>query len=300
MHLKPSRGFLKARNSGTPIIAFESAVITHGLPYPQNLTLIKDLQETARDSGTYLATFWLDDAHVKIGFEEDELERFASNKEAVKVSVRDIPYVLANRLSGGTTVAATLFLAKQAGLEVFATGGLGGVHFGVERSFDISNDLFQLSVSPMIVVSAGIKAILDVAKTLEMLETLSIPVFGYRTESFPLFYSRESDYPVRRIESVVQIARLFRTHQESGLQSALVIANPVPEKWSLKKEAIKEVIAETVKEAEMRGVTGQNVTPYLLEKLSHSNIGTVATNIALIKNNVALAGEIVRELQRGA
>ncbi|MBW6516765.1 MAG: pseudouridine-5'-phosphate glycosidase [Candidatus Cloacimonetes bacterium] len=296
MLFKLSTSYKKAKEQDRPILAFESAIITHGLPYPENIDLIHDLNILVDYFGVYLAVFWLDDGFVKVGFEENELAALAAKSQSVKVSSRDIPFVLAKKLTGGTTVAATIHLSHQLGLSIFATGGLGGVHYGAEYSFDISNDLAVLSKTPMIVISAGVKSVLDIAKTLEMMETLGIPVYGYQTNKFPLFYTRDSDYEIKSIDSVSEIVNLHRYHQQASLSSAMLIANPVPERWSIPQDRINKIIREALEEAEKLTVSGQMVTPYLLKKLSESDLGTVQTNLELVKNNVSLACEIALEI----
>lgn len=279
-----------------PCIAFESAIITHGLPYPENIGLISEIQKITVSHGVYLALFWLDEGYVKVGLEEGDLEKLAASEKKLKVSSRDIPFVLANRYTGGTTVSATIFLAHRLGLDVFATGGLGGVHYGAESSFDISNDLIMLSRIPIITISAGIKSVLDIGKTLELLETLGISIFGYRTSTLPLFYTRESDISLNRIDSVSHICQLYRIHQETALSSALLIVNPVPERWSIDADKIDLVLEKAVIEAEKKGISGQELTPFLLHKLSQSGLNTVKTNLELVKNNVLLASEIAGKL----
>ena len=291
-----STGYAKAIEQNTPIVAFESAIITHGLPSPDNINLINDLDKLAGSYGVYLAIIWLDNGFVKVGFEENELAALAANSRSVKVSSRDIPFVLANKLTGGTTVAATIHLANQLGLTLFATGGLGGVHYGAEDSFDISNDLTILSKTPMIVISAGVKSVLDIPKTLELIETLGIPVYGYQTDKFPLFYTRESEFEIKSLASVHEIVKLYQFHQQAKISSAMLIANPVPERWSIQNSKIAQFIKDALAEATRLSITGQSVTPFLLKKLSESDLETVQTNLELVKNNVRLASQIALEL----
>jgi pseudouridine-5'-phosphate glycosidase len=298
MLFKYSSSYLQAKAKGIPIIAFESAIITHGLPSPENISLIEELTGIADNYNVYLALFWLDEGFVKIGFEHNELEKLAGVRDPIKVSCRDVPYVLTKGFTGGTTVAATIFLAHKEGLEVFATGGLGGVHYKAEISFDISNDLYMLAKTPIIVISAGIKAVLDVGRTVELLETLGIPLFGYQTNTLPLFYSRDSDFNIRQLETTKDIVSIYQRQREAGLTSSLIISNPIPEQWSIPKDEAELTIKEALREVEAKGISGQEVTPYLLNKLSHTGLGTVKTNLELVKNNVRLASEIALELHK--
>ena len=292
MPYKMSSGFRNAIAEKKPVIAFESTIITHGLPYPENQELINELEAIASSIGVYLALFWIKDGYIRVGIEQIELTELAESTEVVKVTSRDIPYVLTKGLTGGTTVAATIHLAHQLNIPIFATGGLGGVHFGASESFDISNDLIKLSQTPLIVVSSGVKSVLDVAKTLEMMETLGIPVYGYQTDHFPLFHTRESEYRIKRVETPQEIVSLYRNHLKTGLTSAMIIANPVPVEWSIPKEQLDQVIRQAINDAERSAISGQEVTPYLLKKLSESDLDTVKTNLELVKSNFRLACEI--------
>ena len=291
-----SSDYTRAKDKKTPIVAFESAIITHGLPYPENKNLIDELISIANSYGVYLAILWLDAGYVKVGFENQELKELANRKDVVKVSSRDIPFVIEHKFTGGTTVAATLHLAHHLNLSVFATGGLGGVHRGAENSFDISNDLQVLSQVPMIVVSAGVKSILDVAKTLEMMETLGIPIYGFRTARFPLFYTRESAFKINKLENVDEIIKLFRIQKKMHLHTSMIVANPVQEKFSIPQTQIDRLIEKAIGEAELLSISGQDITPFLLKKLSESELGTVKTNLELVKNNVKLGCEIARKI----
>jgi len=296
MIIRKSISYSKAEEQGIPIVAFESAIISHGLPYPDNIRLIEELQDIASKLGIYLAVIWLNEGYIKVGFAEQDLKKLASDERRVKVSGRDIPFVLSNKQTGGTTVSATLLLARKLGLQVFSTGGLGGVHYRAERSFDISNDIYALSRNPLIVVSAGIKSVLDVAKTLELLETFGIPIFGYQTDTLPLFYSRTSDYRIKTLPDVKEICRLYKFQRDLELTSSMIVANPVPSEWSIPAEEIDCLLEKAIREAEKHSISGPDVTPFLLHKLSQSHLNTVKTNIELVKNNVRLAAEIAIEL----
>jgi|SRR5690554_4791664 len=298
MKIRKSDSYRNAEARRIPIVAFESAIISHGLPHPDNIKLIEELHETAGCLGIYLAVIWLDEGYVKVGFDNQELKKLASDENRTKVSGRDIPYVLATGLTGGTTVSATLLLARRLGLQVFATGGLGGVHYRAETSFDISNDIYALSRNPLVVVSAGIKSVLDVAKTLELFETFGIPIFGYQTDTLPLFYSRSSEYSIKSVQDVKEICRLYDLHRTLDLSSSMIVANPVPEEWSIPAEDIDCLLEKAIREAEKHAISGSDVTPFLLHRLSQSNLNTVKTNIELVKNNVRLAADIAIHLKR--
>ncbi|HHE37869.1 MAG TPA: pseudouridine-5'-phosphate glycosidase [Candidatus Cloacimonetes bacterium] len=280
-----------------PVIALESTIISHGLPYPQNLEVAKNLERIALENGVVPATICLMNGKIKIGLEESELEILAKNQDVKKVSSRDIGRILVKKEIGATTVSATMRCAYLAGINVFATGGIGGVHRNAEISFDISTDLIELSRTPVIVVSAGAKAILDLSKTLEMLETLSVPVYGYGTDHFPAFYSSKTNLKINRIDSAKQIAEIFKENQKLGLSNGILVANSIPEKYEIPYTEMEEYIEKALQEAKKKEIKGQKVTPFLLSKIVDLTKGkSLSANIKLVENNVRLACEIVKNL----
>ncbi len=281
-----------ALSKGTGVVALESAVITHGLPRPVNRELADELEIIIRENGITPATMALIDGKISVGITRDELIALANNEQTVKVSSRMIGIAVAQNLSGGTTVAATLVAAHTAGIQVFATGGIGGVHRG--QAFDISADLDELARRPVIVVCAGAKAILDLPATLEALETRGVPVLGYQTEDFPAFYSRSSGLKVdMSIDSPEQAAQIARAHWEAGNHSAVLVCNPLPEDKALDPQKINQAIEKAISEAETRGISGSALTPFLLEKVGKISKGeSLQANLTLLKNNARLAARI--------
>ncbi|KAA3643573.1 MAG: pseudouridine-5'-phosphate glycosidase [Chloroflexi bacterium] len=279
------------------VVALESTVISHGLPYPQNLELAQDMEAVIRDAGAVPATSAVIDGKLRLGLNADELERLASEKDLRKISVRDFGAAVAQRASGGTTVAGTLIMAERAGVQVFATGGIGGVHQGSGK--DISTDLLQLSRSPVIVVCAGAKAILDLPATIEYLETMGVPVVGFQTDEFPAFYSRESGLSVSaRAEKPEEIAHIAKSQWSLGIHSAILVGNPPPAEVALPAEEINTHIEMALKEAEEQGIHGQAVTPFLLARVSELSDGeSLKTNLALLKNNASLAAKTAVAMQ---
>jgi len=281
---------------GQPVVALESTVITHGLPRPQNLQLARDMEQAVRAEGATPATIAVLDGKVHIGLTEAELERLANEPAPLKISRRDFAAAAVKKASGGTTVAATLFAAHQAGIKVFATGGIGGVHR--EARCDVSTDLQALAETPMVVVCAGAKAILDLPATLEYLETMSVPVIGYLTSEFPAFYSRESGLPVSvRLDSPKEIVAFARAHWGLGLQSAILVTQPPPPEAALPRAEIEPIIAQASQEAQEKGIHGQALTPFLLERINELTEGrSLQANIALLLNNARLAAQIAKEM----
>ena len=275
-----------------PVVALESALITHGLPYPKNLEVASRLEAEVREQGAIPATIALMDGAIRVGLSSAEISALAQSKDAAKVSRRDIAAVLVQGRYGGTTVAATMFLARRQGLTVLATGGIGGVHR--ESPNDISADLPTLADTPMIVVCAGAKAILDLAATLEYLETSSVTVAGYQTDEFPAFYSRESGLKLTlRLDSPEAIAELWRRHQAVGLPGALLVANPIRAADSIPQTEIEPLIEQASAEAVRRGIRGQAVTPFLLDRVSElTGERSIKANEALLLNNARLAAQI--------
>ncbi|MGZ4625556.1 MAG: pseudouridine-5'-phosphate glycosidase [Kineosporiaceae bacterium] len=277
--------------AGGAIVALESTIITHGMPYPGNLETALGVERVVRDHGAVPATIAVVDGRPRVGLAPDELEKLASGSGVAKASRRDLPAVVASGRSAGTTVAATMFLAHVAGIAVFATGGIGGVHRGAETSFDISADLDELARTPVTVVSAGAKSILDLPRTLEVLETRGVPVIGFGTDEFPAFFSRSSGLPVdHRVDTPEQLAAVVAAHRELGLPCGILVANPVPEPDALDAAHIDTAIDEAVADAERAGVGRHALTPYLLSRIVELTGGrSLAANVALVRNNAALA-----------
>ena len=277
-----------------PVVALESTIISHGMPFPQNLETALEVESIIRKEGAIPATIAVVEGRIKIGLSNLELEQFAQGTKTVKVSSRDVPLVLSQKQDGGTTVAATMICARMAGISVFVTGGIGGVHRGSEKTMDISGDLMELARTNVAVVCAGIKSILDIPRTLEYLETQRVPVIGYRTDEFPAFYTTTSGYSVQsRINTAEEIARCMKVKWELGLEGGMVIANPVLREDAMDEEVIEEAIIKSLKEASEKGIDGKAVTPFLLERISQLTDGeSLKTNIALVCNNALVGAKI--------
>ncbi len=290
----------EARSAKRPVVALESTIITHGMPYPSNVETARSVEEAVREMGACPATIAVLDGRFRIGLSADEIERLGQlSGGVVKASRRDLSAVAARRGSAGTTVAATMFIASLAGIEIFATGGIGGVHRGVEETFDISADLVELSRTRVAVVCAGAKSILDIGKTLEFLETQGVAVVGYRTDEFPAFYARSSGFRLdHRCDGLHDLARMIRLQREIG-PGGLLIANPIPADHALEEAAIEGRIAEAVEEAKAQGVGKKEATPFLLQRVIELTGGqSLKANIALIRNNAMLAAQAAAELAR--
>jgi pseudouridylate synthase len=280
-----------ARAAGKPVVALESTIISHGMPYPQNVQTAREVEQVIRDAGAIPATIALIDGKICVGLAGDQLERLGNATDALKVSRRDLAYVLAEKKLGATTVAATMICAALAGIEVFVTGGIGGVHRGAATSFDISADLQELARTNVAVVCAGVKSILDIGLTLEYLETHGVPVVSVGQPGFPAFFTRESGFDADfQLDTPEQQARFIRTKWQLGLTGGVVVSNPVPAAAALENTEIDGIIAQALREAGAQGVKGKAVTPFLLARIKDLTGGrSLATNIALVKNN-ALAG----------
>jgi pseudouridine-5'-phosphate glycosidase len=280
-----------ARAAGKPIVALESTIISHGMPYPQNVQTAREVEQVIRDAGAVPATIAIIDGRICIGLADEQLELLGQAKDAIKVSRRDLAYVLSQKKLGATTVAATMICAKLAGIEVFVTGGIGGVHRGAETSFDISADLQELAQTGVAVVCAGVKSILDIGLTLEYLETHGVPVVSVGQAAFPAFFTRDSGFQADfQLDTSETQARFIRTKWQLGLEGGVVVSNPVPEASSMPNEEIDAIIAQALGEAEQQGVKGKAVTPFLLARIKDLTGGrSLATNIALVKHN-ALVG----------
>ncbi len=290
----------EARAKGKPVVALESTIITHGMPYPRNVETARMVEETVRSFGAAPATIAVIGGRFRVGLQPKEIESLGQLKGGVaKASRRDLAPVVARRGSAGTTVAATMFVAQLAGLEIFATGGIGGVHRGAVETFDISADLVELSRTRVAVVCAGAKSILDIEKTLEFLETQGVAIVGYRCDEFPAFYARSSGFRIEhRCDGLIDLARMIRLQREIG-PGGLLIANPVPEDHALEEAMIEERIAAAVAEAKEQGVSQKETTPFLLERVVELTGGrSLEANIALVKNNAILAAQAAVELMK--
>jgi pseudouridine-5'-phosphate glycosidase len=283
-----------AINENRPVVALESTIIAHGMPHPQNLETAQALEQIIRDHGAVPATIAVIAGDFKIGLSAAELFVLATEQDVMKLSVRDLPLAAAKRLHGATTVAATMRLAAHAGIRVFATGGIGGVHRGAETTFDISADLTELAETPVAVVSAGAKSILDIGRTLEMLETLSVPVIAYQSDIFPAFYSRESGFAApMRLDTPLEIAIFLKARWELSPKGGVSIANPIPAADEIPAAKIEGTIRATLDEAAKQGIAGKETTPFLLKRVNEVTGGaSLKANIALVKNNARLAAEI--------
>ncbi len=286
----------RAIQSGQAVVAFESAVITHGLPFPTNLELAMEMEEIARNANVTPATIALLDGKVLIGVEETQLSILARSAERHKISTKDLTISLQKKWTGGTTVAATVLLSKLVGISVFATGGIGGVHRN--SNFDVSNDLYELSKQRAVVVCSGAKSILDISATLEFLETMGVPVFGYRTNNFPEFYSHgDGEFSVEQIDSPNAIAQVYNQQCNLGLPAAILIANPVPLEYAIEKPRMEENIQAALDDATRLGINGPEITPFMLSRIAEISEGrTLQANLALLRNNASLACEIAREI----
>ncbi|CAH0286122.1 pseudouridine-5'-phosphate glycosidase [Agrobacterium fabrum] len=283
-----------AKQRGAPIVALESTIITHGMPYPGNIEMAESVEQIIRDQGAVPATIAVIHGTLHIGLEKDQLEALAQTTDAMKVSRADIAFAIAERRTGATTVAATMIAAARAGIRVFATGGIGGVHKGAEETFDISADLTELAKTGVIVVCAGAKAILDIPKTLEVLETNGVPVVTFGSEEFPAFWSRSSGLvsPLS-LNSPAAIANFQATREQLGIDGGMLVANPVPEEDEIPREEMEIYINRAISHAERDDVSGKAVTPYLLGDIFRLTDGrSLETNIALVRNNAQLAAEI--------
>ncbi len=281
-----------------PVVALESTIITHGMPYPANSDMAASVERIIIDEGAVPATIAVMGGRIKVGLSDGERDALATTGGAMKLSRADLAFAVAERRTGGTTVAATMMAAHLAGVSVFATGGIGGVHKGAELSFDVSADLDELARTPVIVVSAGAKAILDIPKTLEVLETRGVPVVGYGADVMPAFWSRQSPFPAPlRLDSAEAIARFQQTRQALGVVGGMLVANPVPAGAEIPADRMQGYIDAAQRAANENGITGKAVTPFLLAKILELTDGaSLKTNIALVENNARLAARIAKAL----
>ncbi|MGA8978361.1 MAG: pseudouridine-5'-phosphate glycosidase [Pedococcus sp.] len=290
----------EALAAGRPVVALESTIISHGMPYPRNVAMAVEVEQIIRDGGATPATIAILDGVPRIGLTPDELETLATHPDVAKVSLRDLPHVLARKAHGATTVASTMRLAALAGIRVFVTGGLGGVHRGAERSFDISADLTELGQTDVVVVSAGVKSILDIGLTLETLETLGVPVVVHGSDEFPSFYSRSSGHAAPlRADSADEVAAMMAAKWDLGLAGAIAVANPVPADEEIPADEIGVLIDQALAECDERGIHGKDITPFLLGRIVELSDGrSLDTNIALVRDNARLGAAIAVAYQR--
>ena len=291
-----------ARAAGKPIVALESTIISHGMPYPQNVHTAREVEQVIRDAGAVPATIAIIGGKICVGLSEDQLETLGSSPDAIKVSRRDLPYVLAQGRLGATTVAATMICARLAGIEVFVTGGIGGVHRGAETSFDISADLQELAQTSVAVVCAGVKSILDIGLTLEYLETHGVPVLAVGQPGFPAFFTRDSGFKADfQLDSPESQAAFIRTKWQLGLAGGVVVSNPVPADEAMAADEIDAIIAQALQEASNQGVAGKSVTPFLLARIKELTGGrSLATNIALVRHNALVGAQLAVALNQKA
>ena len=301
MKIKIAEEVKKALAEGKAVVALESTIISHGMPYPQNVETALRVEEEVRKNGAVPATIAIIDGVPTVGCNREEIEKLGkAGLTVTKVSRRDIPIVIAKGLNGATTVASTMILAEKAGVKIFATGGIGGVHRGAEKTMDISADLDELSKTNVTVVCAGAKSILDLNLTMEYLETKGVAVIGYGTDELPAFFTRESGIKVGyRMDIPKEIAKSMKAKEDMGLEGGMLVTNPIPEEYSMDARGIGEAIDKAVKEAEEKGVKGKDITPFLLDKIQKITGGdSLASNIQLVLSNARLASQIAVELSK--
>ncbi|AJD30944.1 MULTISPECIES: pseudouridine-5'-phosphate glycosidase [Clostridium] len=300
-YLEISKEVSEALKENKPVVALESTIISHGMPYPKNAETALNVEKIIRDKGAIPATIAILNGKLKVGLTKDEIEYLGKKgKEVVKTSRRDIPFILAKKLDGATTVASTMIVANLAGIKVFGTGGIGGVHRGAQESFDISADLQELANTNVAVVCAGAKSILDIGLTLEYLETQGVPVVGFGTEELPAFYTRKSGFKVDyRVDTAKELAEALKAKWDLGLKGGMVVGNPIPEEYQMDYDTITKAINDAVKEAEEKGIKGKESTPFLLAKVKDITKGkSLEANIQLVYNNVAVASDLAIELSK--
>ncbi len=288
-----------ALREGKPVVALESTIISHGMPYPKNVETALMVEQCIRDNGAVPATIAIIGGRLKAGLSRDEIEHLGKSGRAVtKVSRRDLPAVVARGIDGATTVTTTMIIAHMAGIKIFATGGIGGVHRGAETTMDISADLEELAQTPVMVVCAGAKSILDLGLTLEYLETKGVPVIGYGTEELPAFYTRKSGFSVDyRVDSPKELADMFRAQRGLDYKGGMLVTNPIPEEYSMDKDVIDAAIEQALKECKEQGIHGKDTTPFLLAKVVELTGGdSLESNIKLVLNNAKLAALTAKEL----
>jgi pseudouridine-5'-phosphate glycosidase len=291
---------VSALKENKPVVALESTIISHGMPYPVNVETALKVEEIVRGNGAIPATIGIMEGKLKVGLTVEEIEHFAKNDDIVKVSRRDIPFIIAKKLNGATTVAATMIIASLAGIKVFVTGGIGGVHRGAQQSFDISADLMELAKTDVAVVCAGAKSILDIGLTLEYLETQGVPIVGYKTEEFPSFYTRKSGFKVDyRVDTIEELANAVKIKWDLGLKGGLVIGNPIPEEYEMDYDVINRSIEDALYEAKKAGIKGKETTPFLLSKVKKLTEGkSLESNIRLVYNNAKVGAKLAVQLSK--
>jgi len=284
----------KALDAGKAVVALESTIISHGMPYPRNVETALRVEEIVRENGAVPATIAIMNGKLKVGLTRDEIESLGKSHDVIKTSRRDIPFILSQGLDGATTVASTMVIASLAKIHIFATGGIGGVHRGAQETFDISADLQELAQTDVAVICAGAKSILDIGLTLEYLETQGVPVIGFGTDELPAFYTSKSGFPVDyRIDTPEGIAQALKTKWELGLKGGAVIANPIPKEYEMDANEINNVIASAIKEAQAKGIKGKATTPFLLSKVTEITKGSsLDANIQLVYNNAKVGAQI--------
>ena len=288
---------LQALKENRPVVALESTIISHGMPYPKNVETALKVEETIRSHGAVPATIGIIDGEPIVGMTPEEIEEFGKRKGVLKVSRRDLPVVYAKKLWGATTVATTMIIANQAGIEVFVTGGIGGVHRGATETMDISADLQELAKTNVTVVCAGAKAILDLPLTLEYLETMGVPVLGFKIEELPAFYNSHSGLKVDyKVESAYEMAKIIKAKRENGLVGGILLTNPIPEQYEMPKDVIDKAIDTALKEMDKQGIKGKECTPFLLKTITDLTGGnSLESNIKLVLNNAAVGSEVAKE-----
>ena len=289
----------EALKAGKPVVALESTIISHGMPYPQNVETALRVEQTIRDNGAVPATIAIIGGQLKAGCTPDEIEYLGKKGQAViKASRRDLPVLIARKADGATTVTTTMIIAAMAGIKVFATGGIGGVHRGAQQTFDISADLEELAQTPVMVICAGAKSILDLGLTLEYLETKGVPVIGFGTDELPAFYTRHSGFKVDyRIDTPEELAAAFKAKLDCGLKGGILVTNPIPEEFSMPKAVIDAAIEEAIRQMDQAGIHGKQCTPFLLAKVKDLTGGdSLAANIQLVLNNARLAAQTAKAL----
>ncbi len=290
----------KALDNHQPVVALESTIISHGMPYPKNVETALLVEKVIRDNGAIPATIGIIDGEPIIGMTAEEIEQFGKRRGIKKVSRRDLPIVYANKLWGATTVAATMILASQAGIEIFVTGGVGGAHRGAEKTFDISADLEELGKSNVTVISAGVKAILDLNLTLEILETKGVPLLSYQSDEFADFYTRHSGIKMENVvDSPLQIAKIIKAKRDNHLDGGILVANPIPEEYAMDDKVINSAIDKALLLADQNNIKGKDITPFLLRTIVElTNGDSLESNIKLVLNNAKLGANVAKELSK--
>ena len=296
--IKINKEVLDALKEHKPVVALESTIISHGMPYPKNVETALKVEQVIRDNGAVPATIGIIEGVPVVGMTPEEIEEFGKRKGILKASRRDLPVIYAKKLWAATTVASTMIIASQSGIEVFVTGGIGGVHRGATETMDISADLQELAKTNVTVVCAGAKAILDLPLTLEYLETMGVPVLGYKTEELPAFYTRKSGLKVDyKVDSAKEMADIIKEKRNNGLEGGILLTNPIPEEFAMDQEVIDNAINQALKEMDEQGVKGKACTPFLLKRIVELTGGdSLESNIALVLNNAKVGSEVAKEL----